>query len=49
MQVYAEESLMGSVTGTWRGSARGRYKHVVQEVVLIKQLTGVLLRFELSL
>ena len=26
---------MGSVTGTWRGSARGRYKGVVQMVVLV--------------
>ena len=49
VQVYSEESMMGSVTGTWRGSARGRYKQTVQKIVLVKQLTGVLLRFELAL
>ena len=49
VQVYSEESMMGSVTGTWRGSARGRYKEEVQRIVLVKQLTGVLLRFELAL
>ena len=49
VQVYAEESLMGSVSGTWRGSARGRYRRSVQEVVLVKQVTAMLLRFELAL
>ena len=49
VQVYSEESMMGSVTKTWRGSKSGVYKHVVQRVVLIKQLTGMLLRFELAL
>ena len=48
VQVYAEESMMGSVTSTWRGSKHGRYRKVVQNVVLVKQLTGVLLRFELD-
>ena len=49
VQVYSEESMMGSVTKTWRGSKNGRYKHVVQQVVLVKQLTGMLLRYELAL
>ena len=48
VQVYAEESMMGSVTSTWRGSKHGRYREVVQNVVVVKQLTGVLLRFELG-
>ena len=49
VQVYSEESMMGVVTKTWRGSARGRYKQHVQRIVLIKRLTGLLLRFELAL
>ena len=49
VQVYAEESLMGSVTKTWRGSARGRYREHVQTVVLVKRVTALLLRFELAL
>ena len=49
VQVYSEESMMGSVTGTWRGSKNGRYRQTVQKVVLIKQITGVLLRFELHI
>ena len=48
VQVYAEESMMGSVTSTWRGSKNGRYRDTVQKVVLMKQITGVLLRFELA-
>ena len=47
VQVYSEESLMGAVTTTWRGSKNGRYRSTAQRVVLIKQVTGVLLRFEL--
>ena len=49
VQVYAEESLMGSTTSTWRGSKSGRYKHVVQRIVLVKQFVAMLLRFELAL
>ncbi|CAK0847717.1 unnamed protein product [Prorocentrum cordatum] len=48
VQVYSEESMMGSVTGTWRGSKNGRCRQTVQKVVLIKQVTGLLLRFELD-
>ena len=48
VQVYIEASLMGSVTGTWLGAERGRHKHVVRKSVLVKQLTGVVLRFELA-
>ena len=48
-QNYAEEATMGTVSLTWRGSARGRYQDSVQEVVLAKRLLSLLLRFELWL
>ncbi len=49
VQMYSEESMMGSVTRTWRGSKRGQYRQSVQMAGLTKQATGVLLRFELGL
>ena len=48
VQAYAEESLVGTVTRTWKGSVAGRYHSRVQEVVLVKRVTALLLRFELE-
>lgn len=47
--VYREESLMGTITKAWRGSARGPYKAHVPRIVLSKRLVGFLARFELAL
>ena len=46
VQCYAEESLIGTTTKVWRRSAAGRYRRTVQETVLAKRLTGLLLRLE---
>ena len=48
-QCYGEESAMGELVKTWQGSKAGRYFQVVQTTVLVKRLTGFLLRFELAL
>ena len=40
---------MGELVKTWQGSKAGRYFQVVQTTVLVKRLTGLLLRFELAL
>ena len=47
VQCYNEESHVGAAVKSWRGSAAGRYMLTVQEVVLIKRLVALLLRFEL--
>ena len=47
IQCYSEESQMGIVSKTWKGSVRGCYRDVVQRNVLVKRLTALLLRFEL--
>lgn len=46
VQNYAEESQVGSTTTVWARSARGRYRRVVQRVVLLKRLMGLCIRFE---
>lgn len=48
-QCYGEESCVGTVVKTWKGSVSGRYRGVVQRVVLVKRVTALLLRFELAL
>ena len=48
-QCYAEDATMGTVSTTWKGSARGRYTDSVQEVVLLKRLLALVLRLELGL
>lgn len=48
VQAYGEESLVGTVTKTWKGSVAGRYRARVQEMVLVKRVTALLLRFELA-
>ena len=49
LQCYAEESLVGTTTKVWKRSMAGRYEHVVQEAVLTKRLTGLLLRMQVGL
>ena len=48
VQCYAEESQMGTTVKCWKGSVAGRYKAVVQLVVLVKRVIALLLRFELA-
>jgi hypothetical protein len=48
-QAYGEESLVGTVVGTWQGSVAGTYASSVQEVVLVKRAVALLMRFELAL
>ena len=45
-QCYGEESFMGTTSKVWRKSMSGRYQHGVQTVVLVKRLTGLLLRLD---
>ena len=47
-QCYDEESAVGSVAATWKGSKYGRYHSTVQRVVLVKRIVALLLRFELA-
>ena len=49
LQCYAEESLVGTTTTVWKRSVAGRYDGVVQETVLTKRLTGLLLRLQVGL
>ena len=46
VQVYAEESLVGTTVNIWKKSVSGRYQRTVQGVVLFKRLLALLLRFE---
>ena len=46
IQVYGEESLIGTTCLVWKKSMAGRYKKVAQRQVLLKRLLGLLLRFE---
>ena len=48
-QCYGEESAMGTVSTIYHGTAAGRYHRTIQRTVLIKRLTAVILKFELSL
>ena len=48
VQNYIEESAVGTVQDSWKQSLNGRYKGVVQETVLIKRVTALLLRFEMD-
>ena len=43
---YLEESLIGTTTNVWKKTLSGRWKGVAQKHVLLKRLTGLLLRFE---
>ena len=49
VQCYDEESIIGTVVATWKGSKAGRYHANVQKVVLTKRLVAVFLRFDLGL
>ena len=46
IQVYAEESGVGTTTTVWKASVSGRYHAHVQEVVLVKRTCGLFLRYE---
>ena len=48
VQCYAEESLVGTTTKVWKKSVAGRYQRGVQNVVLVKRLTALLLRVEVG-
>ena len=45
-QVYAEESLVGTMVKVWRMSVSGRYQAHAQRIVLVKRVLSVLLRYE---
>ena len=47
IQVYSEESLVGSVARVYSKSVAGRYAREVQTLVLLKRYLGLILRFEL--
>ena len=47
VQVYGEESLVGTTVRVWKKSMAGRYTGVVQRNVLVKRLTGLMCHFEL--
>ena len=46
VQNYAEESLIGTSTKIWARSVSGRHTQSVQPNVLVKKITGLLLRME---
>eukprot|EP00959_Pyramimonas_sp_CCMP1952_P304314 6368788-Pyramimonas_sp.AAC.1 len=46
IQVYAEESQVGTTSRIWHRSVRGANASSVQSVVLMKRIMGLLLRYE---
>ena len=46
VQCYAEESLVGTTTRTWKMSMSGRYKKGGQRKVLLKRFCGLMLRLD---
>ena len=46
VQNYAEESLVGSVTKTYKASVAGRYAREIQTLILLKRTLALCLRFE---
>ena len=47
VQCYGEESLIGTTVQVWKKCMRGRYDKQAQRNVLLKRITGLLLRYEL--
>ena len=46
LQCYADESLVGTTTTVWKKSVSSRWRRCVQRNVLLKRLTGLILRYE---
>ena len=47
VQCYGEESLIGTTVQVWKKCMNGRYDKQAQRNVLLKRITGLLLRYEL--
>ena len=47
VQCYGEESLIVTTVQVWKKCMRGRYDRHAQRNVLLKRITGLLLRYEL--
>ena len=43
-QNYTEESAIGSTTRVWKRSATGKYRAVIQRLVLLKRLVALAIR-----
>ncbi len=46
VQAYSEESLVGTAVKVWKKSVSGRYRATVQDMVVLKRLLALILRFE---
>ena len=46
VQVYKEESHIGTMTQIWARSARGRYRRSAQCTVLTKRVVALVIRWE---
>ena len=46
VQCYTAESSIGTTTAVWSRSASGRYRRTIQQVVLLKRLVALMIRFE---